>query len=425
MKKRNRLLPMLLAVLLALGGCAFPGGEMSSMLSPPSLSVGREALTRELNSIIGEDYELIAPKSGSYRTAIISKDVNGDEQNEAICFYRASGKIRFLVMENTAESWRCLSGGESEAASIGQVNFGDLTGDGVAEVIVGWQYLTESEGSYDVYSLLKEQATSVQSGLYNHMVVVERENDPDGLVVLNRNTATKAVTASLVRRNDQTISVVNSVAMNERATDYLNILSAETSQGASAVYVDELLENGQVQTEILVINNQGRLTNELFSQLNSATLRNSAIVCRDYDGDGVPEVPVEEALPSYYRNGVEENLFLIQWNTFDGARLSPRSHSFVDITEKFMLNYPAEWYGKITVRRSEKNERAYEFLTMKGKKIFTIQVFGLSEYSETLGNEGWRKLYSDSDHVYVVYCEAKNSYKVDYAKVYSLFTAIV
>ncbi len=423
MKRRTLLLAVVAAILMALSGCSFPGGELSAMLTPPSLSVGREALTRELNSIIGGDYELIAPKGGSYRTAIIPKDVNGDEKNEAICFFRTAEKIRFLVMENLNDSWRRLAEGESEAASVGQVAFGDLTGDGLSEVIVGWQYLTESEGSYDVYNLHSETAASVQRGLYNHMVVVD--GAVDSLVVLNRNAATKSVTASLVGMvENRQVGLVNSVAMNDRSVDYLNILAAKTSAGLPAVYVDEQLENGQILTEILVINEQGRLTNELLNQLNTATLRNSAVHCHDYDGDGIPEVPVEEALPSYQRNGVEENLFLIQWNSFDGTQLSPISHSFVDITEKFMLNYPSNWYKKITVQRSEEYERAYAFRTMDGESIFTIRIFGLSEYSESLGNEGWRKLYSDSDHVYVVYCAPKNRYRVDYAKVYSLFAAL-
>ena len=419
MKKRLFLPIVLWMLLLALGGCSLPGGEMSSMLTPPSLSVGREALTRELNSIIGEDYELIAPKGGAYRTAIISKDINGDDQNEAICFYRSSGKLRFLVMKNQGESWICLSRGESEAASIGQVAFADFTGDRLSELIVGWQYLTGSDGSYDVYSLVKQTAISVQSGLYNHMIVVEQ--NPNLLVVLNRNAATKAVTASLVGLVD---GLVNTVVMNSRAVDYPNIIAAATTTGQRAVYVDGLTEIGQVQTEVLVINEQGRLTNELLNQLNTETLRSSAVFCADRDGDGIPEIPVEEPLPSYLRNGVEENLFLIRWHEFDGSKLIPGGRSFVDTTEKFMLTYPDGWYGKITVQRSEENERAYRFQTMEGKTIFTIQVFGLSEYSETLGNEGWRKLYSDSDHVYVVYCEPKNAYKVDYAKVYALFDAI-
>ncbi len=422
MKKRSFLLAVVWVLLTVLSGCSLPGGEMSSMLTPPSLSVGREALTRELNSIIGEDYELIAPKGGAYRTAIISRDIDGDEQNEAVCFYSASGKIRFLVMKNQNDIWSCLSKGESEAASIGQVAFADFTGDGLSELIVGWQYLTGSDGSYDVYSLVKQTALSVQSGLYNYMVVAEDE--PDLMVVLNRNTATKAVTASLVGLVERQIGLVNTVVMNSRSVDYPSILPAITASGQQAVYVDGLTETGQLQTEVLVINEQGRLTNELLNQLNTDTLRNSAVYCTDYDGDGVPEIPVEEALPPYLRNDMEENLFLIRWNEFDGTQLIPGGRSFVDTTEKFMLAYPTEWYGKITVQRSDENERAYRFQTMEGKRIFTIQVFGLSEYSETLGNEGWRKLYSDSDHVYVVFCEPKNSYKVDYAKVYSLFDVI-
>ena len=142
------------------------------------------------------------------------------------------------------------------------------------------------------------------------------------------------------------------------------------------------------------------------------------------DLDGIPEVPSEEALPSYYRNGVQENLYLTRWNTFDGAQLTPKSCSFVEEAEKFILSFPSDWDGKVTVERQADSDRAFAFKTMRGESLFVIRVFALSEYTEELGNAGWRKLYEDSDHVYTVRCEDKNSMKIDYSEVYSLFNVI-
>ncbi len=422
--KRKSFLILIIVLAMLLSGCSL-GGDMGTMLTPPTMSVGREALTKAIKSAIGEGYELVYPQAGSYRTGIISEDLNGDGQTEAVCFYhptKSSGKLSFLVMESRGENWALMGKGESEAASVGRVAFGDLDGDGSSEIIVGWQYLTDTDGSYDVYSLADGKAVSQHTGLYTRFVVMEGE--PDGLLVMSRNSSTKSVTASLVGLTEGRIGLVNTVAMYGKATDYLAITPSKTAEGDQAVYIDEQLENGQTFTEVLAVDAQGRLTNELLTQPDVTTLRYTAITCQDIDGDGVPEIPIEEALPSYLRGGVEENLYLTHWHTFDGQTLTPVSQSFVDITEKFSLHYPDDWYGKVTVERPEMGNRSFTFKTVEGEELFTIRVYALTEYSESLDQSGWLKLYGNSDQVYTVFCNANNSMGINYQRVYGLFSAI-
>ena len=419
--KRKSLLIWIIALAVLLSGCSL-GGDMGTMLTPPAMSVGREALNKAIKSAIGEGYELVYPQAGSYRTGIISEDLNGDGQTEAVCFYRptkSGGKLSFLVMESQGENWALKGKGESEAASVGRVAFGDLDGDQCSEIVVGWQYLTDTDGSYDVYSFEGGRAVSQHTGLYTRFVVMEGE--PDGLLVMSRNSSTKSVTASLVGLTEGRIGLVNTVAMYGKATDYLAITPAKTAEGDQAVYIDEQLENGQTFTEVLAVDAQGRLTNELLAQPDVTTLRYTAITCRDIDGNGVPEIPIEEALPTYLRGGVEENLYLIHWHSFDGQTMTPVSQSFVDITEKFSLHYPAHWYGKVTVERPETGNRSFTFKTMEGEELFTIRVYALTEYSDSLDQAGWLKLFGDSDHVYAVNCNDNNSMGIKYQQVYDLF----
>lgn len=424
MKKKSFIIFILILSLL-LTGCSLPGGEADLMLTPPALSSGREALTKAIKSAIGESYELVYPQEGSYRTGIISVDLTGDGITEAICFYRrlADGKLGLLVMKSESEgSWSILARSISPAASVGRVEFGDLTGDGVAEIIVGWHYLSETDGSYEIYTMKEGKAVSCHSGLYTRFIMMGEA--PLKLLVLSRNTATKAVTASLIGAVNGSVGVINTVAMSERSTDFLQLLSAKTSGGQPAVYIDQSLESGQTITEVLAVNDQGRLTNELLNQTNNPTLRYTGVTSRDKENDGIPEIPTEEALPIYQRNGVEENLYLVHWNTFDGQTLTPISHSFVDTTEKFTLTYPDGWYGKVTVERPADSERAFAFKTVEGEQLFTLRIYGLSEYTDEVSAAGWRKLYEDSDHVYTVLLEEENALDIVYTDVYEMFNVI-
>ena len=422
--RRNIFISFILIAALLLGGCSF-GGDLSAMLTPPAMSVGQEALTGAIRAAIGESYELVYPQAGPYRTGIISVDLTGDERNEAVCFYRAlskGAKLRFLVMENQGESWSVLARGESEASSVGRVAFGDIDGRGAAELIVGWQYLTEADGSFDIYTLEDGSAVSCHTGLYSRVVVLE--GNPGALVVISRNAESRAVTASLIGKQQGGIGVVNTVAMNDRAVDYLAVEAGRIKGDLPAVFVDEQLEGGQSATEVLVINEQGRLANELINQVNMSTLRYTAVTCRDVNHDERAEVPTEVMLPSYMRNGVSENQYLIQWNSYDGQQLEPVSQAFINVTENFSLSFTKEWEGKITIERPADRDRAYQFKSLKGELLFTVQVYGLAEYSEELGRQGWRKLYTDSDRVYTVYCEEENSFGITYTQIYGLFDAI-
>lgn len=420
MKKRSFFILILILSLL-LTGCSI-GGEVGTMLKPPALSVGREALTKALRSIIGDSYELIYPQAGSYRTGIIPMDLTGDGAVEAVCFYKSGGKLHFLVMQQAGETWNALGKGSSDAASVGRVAFGDMDGDGLSEIVVGWQYLTDTEGTYDVYNLAGGTAEVLHSGLYARFVMME--SSPSRLLVIARNSTTKSVTASLVGMVEEKIGLINTTAMYGRASDYLAITPGKTTGGLDAVYVDSQQENGQLFTEVLTLDEQGLLSNELLAQTEISTLRYTAVTCRDVNSDGIPDVPSEESLPPYLRNGVAENLYLTHWNSFDGKKLTTVSHSFVDITEKFSLDYPNEWYGAVTVERAAESNRTFSFKTMEGELLFTIRVYGLSEYTDDLANSGWRRLYEDSDHIYGVLCEPNNSMEINFQRVYGLFSVI-
>ncbi len=423
MKRKTLMTILLAAVLLFSSSCSVFTGELSGMLTPPALSTSRQALTKTLKSVLG-DYELVYPQSGSYRTGIIPVDLNGDQVTEGVCFYKTAGGLGFLALENRQDSWHILGRGKSDAASISRVAFGDLDGDGLSEIIVGWQYLSDSDSSYEVYAMEKGEAISKFTGLFSQMTLLEGAGK-SYLVVLNRNSATKAVTAALVGESEGEIALINTVTMNSRVTSYLSILPGKTSAGDPAVYIDEQLEEGLYGTEVLAINEQGRLTNELLTQLNTPIWRSTGVTCQDVNGDEIPEVPAQMALPAYYRNGLPENLYLVQWSQFDGRTLYAMSYSFVDANEKFTVAWGNDWLGRVTVERSLDADRSFEFKNMEtGELFFTIRVCGNGEYSPELGNEGWRRLYTDSDHIYLVLCQPENSLGIDYLEVFGLFDVI-
>ena len=82
----------LCSVLLAffLSGCSI-GVNVDNMLTPPKLSGQQEQIYQALKDTTGSAISLKYPKSGSYLSAFIVSDIDGDGLDEAIVFYEKNG----------------------------------------------------------------------------------------------------------------------------------------------------------------------------------------------------------------------------------------------------------------------------------------------------------------------------------------------
>ena len=145
------------AVLAAsLSACGeITGLDAQALMSPPRTTADRQAI---YTLMCGEesDVTLIYPKNGDYRSAIISRDLNGDGVAEVagFCANGDAGGIRLQFMTKDADgAWYSLAQFTSAATQVDRVFFGDLTGDGTEEVVVGWGDPQTAPASVTVYSI--------------------------------------------------------------------------------------------------------------------------------------------------------------------------------------------------------------------------------------------------------------------------------
>ena len=83
--KLKKLFAAVLAVLLALSfsGCSeLTGLDAQALMSPPKTTADREAIYALMGGGVG-DVTLVYPKYGDYRSAIISRDLDGCGTSEA------------------------------------------------------------------------------------------------------------------------------------------------------------------------------------------------------------------------------------------------------------------------------------------------------------------------------------------------------
>ena len=120
--KLKKLFAAVLAVLLALSfsGCSeLTGLDAQALMSPPKTTADREAIYALMGGGVG-DVTLVYPKYGDYRSAIISRDLDGCGTSEVVSFCAngdAGGTRLEILSERTAEGWSIRYRNDGDAPS--------------------------------------------------------------------------------------------------------------------------------------------------------------------------------------------------------------------------------------------------------------------------------------------------------------------
>ena len=98
--KRPALLGLLLLACLLLAGCRMDS-TVEELFTLPRLPTEYTTLSRQLDQLLSEGYEYMAPTSGRNIQSLQMVDIDGDGQDEALAFFqigRASCRERVYVL---------------------------------------------------------------------------------------------------------------------------------------------------------------------------------------------------------------------------------------------------------------------------------------------------------------------------------------
>lgn len=114
------------SMLVGLSGCNITDFSAENLLRPPK-AVGDEAEIEQLIAKTADSgYTLKYPKNGKFRSAIIMTDLDGNDSNEAVAFFRNSAEtssVHMLVMYSKDNSWEIASDNIFETTDIDSVDW--------------------------------------------------------------------------------------------------------------------------------------------------------------------------------------------------------------------------------------------------------------------------------------------------------------
>ena len=364
---------VLVAVVTVFSGCdALTFNSAENLVRPPKLSGDDGALQTAFEAAVAEqgEYILRYPISGSYRSAFVRYDCDGDMSDEAFVFYSLKSEemsINMYMFDYTDGTWVAKETTPGEGNDVYAIEFSDLNDDGVSEILVGWSSMdSKTNKKLSVYSSdmggtdMDYRVLAIETYTSMYPVDLDDDGEKEILVALINSTSDAYTTdarllkMSETENNDYQISAVGQISLYSEITS-INAITSGWSNGMKYVYIDEAA-NDSYLTEIVYWDNQNNALATVFAVdmltvASCPTSRSLPLSCADVDKDGEIEIPSTRLMPESMiirRNNesgaiVEyENIYLISWNKYDEENFTPVNSYFSNEDDGFRITYDSE-----------------------------------------------------------------------------------
>ena len=317
--KLKKLFAAVLAVLLALSfsGCSeLTGLDAQALMSPPKTTADREAIYALMGGGVG-DVTLVYPKYGDYRSAIISRDLDGCGTSEVVSFCAngdAGGTRLEFFKKNTDGVWSSMARFTSAATQ----------GDTIREF-------------------------SMTTVSYSEMLLTDFDSDniKELFVLQAAQTSGEEIMAlgGLYRFDGDQPYVSKTVPLDAAVTRYTSVSFSQVNSWRRAAVLDGVKADGRMLTQVIGYDEASdRLISPLSNEENATDRPTAAAaVSRDVNKDGILEIPTAELTINGSETTADSTGYVITWNTYSlqDNTLTPVCTSILNTAENYNLFLPS------------------------------------------------------------------------------------
>lgn len=416
MKKLKILLCAVLIFALSgiLSGCRlFSASE--DLLIPPRPQGELSEIQERLRESFGSSIKLKYPTDGDYRSAIISYDLTGNGVNDAIAFYSTESDnisaMHISVVTKRDGKWEASKDIAVLASGVEQVRFDDLDGDGVSEIIVGWNIYGNVDKEVAVYSFDGELLTQRINEKYSEFLCCDLDtNQKKELFVLHLNSTDKKATAKLLELNEGSgATELSSCRSDGNVSGYSSVVESKLLNGKPAIFVDGQ-KGGSTLTEIMYLEN-GSLVNpfcDIQTFVTTVTERASGVSAKDINGDGSLDIPMIQLLPGYEHAAEKDKLYVTKWCAYDGVKLVVTMTAVMNYTDGYYFTVPKALDGRITVDKNVESRTRTIYLydgvtAARAGELFRIRTVNINNWESSPADYAdWQEIASNESVVYAV-----------------------
>lgn len=364
------------ALSVMLTGCSL-FKPIESLYALPALPEEYAQLQDRIKSVMdetGAEYDAIS--YGSNTSTIQLLDMDGDGKQElAAVFLRALNAeekpLRVCLFRKDREGdYQLAYTLQGDGLSINSVNYEDVTGDGVRELIVSWQVSAKVQ-NLSVYQLLSGGAIELMSTSYNESyltVDLDRDSCKEIVILQQGSSETENNRAEYYRYQDAAMVMTSSANLSAPVRDVTGAKAGRLADGESSIYITCETESGTL-TDILTLKDGVLCNVTLKPELGySDTLRTyTEIGATDINYDGVIELPVPVPALNIADPEAAPRHFFLHWKQYDsdGKENLLDLFTYHSASDGWYFTMPEHWEGKVTVERDDsrsvRGERAVVF----------------------------------------------------------------
>lgn len=372
--KRPALLGLLLLACLLLAGCRMDS-TMEELFTLPRLPTEYTTLSRQLDQLLSEGYEYMAPTSGRNIQSLQMVDIDGDGRDEALAFFRLSNgekPLKIYVFHSREDSYELASIIESSGTAIDSIYYEDLTGDGRKELIVGWKISADVQ-TVTVYDMRPGPVQLMQSN-YTRLSFQELNGDGIPSLLLLRTNIDNQPVAEFCSWQEGSLSVSHRCTLSSTMAE-LNqgsVITGKLDQDTPAVFITGINSQGIAVTDILVWQEDAGLVNAALDRstgLSAATAPYRQLTPQDINGDGITELPRPDSSVS----DTKQADGMVFWEQYrpDGLATVERTYHCLSGDWYFIL--PEDWTGEVTALASDAGIGETQVtLSVQGEKALSI-----------------------------------------------------
>ncbi len=421
------------AVCLSLMFAIYNINSFESLMRPPKLSGENRLLQHAFEqSVINSDGIVMKnPLSGFYTSSYLFFDMNNDGQEEALVFYSDLSEDNLAcvsIFKKVGKEWNFVSKIKGQTEDFYEVNFADINGDNVSEILLSWKTNENIESVratdfgvlgnrvLSVYSFDGISTTLLKTESYSNIHVSDfnKDGSDDFLFVnLSFSGQEKKTTGRILSFNkdysvarELSVSLTGLLEVYNIATDSV----IENQNEFTRIFIDGAISERGVITEVIkVSHNDFELSLPLYEMnqsQNPVTLRDTRLFSMDFDGDNIIEIPTLELFPGAVRieKGTSErsSLNLTVWNELNNSEISVDKKCVVNTSYEYMLIIDDSWINMISAIY-DYNNSTLTFYYLKDDGEFDEEIFSLRAFSNPewqSDDAGYYKLVENSAYVY-------------------------
>lgn len=429
---------LIIIICLTFSSCDFSINTVDTLMRPPKLSGESNLLQVAFEKSLDNDSVIMKnPISGDNRSSFLFYDLDCDNTPEAFAFYSdpsTSEVAYFSIFKKNTNDWVRVANIKGRGEEIYEIEFADLNGDGVFEIIISWSFLTATEKSKNnsfsfvsdrvltVYSYTEKETKLLKTEYFTKIFVDDFNNDKcDDILLININLANieNRTNARLISFNSDYIVDTDTTLTLSNMLDVYNVMT-DSFNGNTRIYIDGLINENTLITEVINVNHDNFSINLPLYEANTLeiplTARGSQIFSSDIDNDGIVEIPTFETMPNAFNisnNSSETTPFsLTVWSEINSNELLVDFKGLYNVSYNYFYTIPDEWIGEVEVTYNTDNS-VLSFYDNSDDgtgniEIISFKVFNTNEWDDYNGK--YTKFLEDKIFVYTYLFNSNSEY---------------